>query len=92
MQMRMMTVPVFVFWTGILLLVMANIAFYSILQEVNNKQLPGEQFGIFFVNVKHFKVIRLHKLLFPTSGKRTTMWILAGSGLALALGSSFFFT
>jgi hypothetical protein len=76
-----------IFCTGVTFIVIANFIFYTILGEVNGRRGPNEQFGLLFVNVRSFEVVRLHKELFPDSSKRIAMYVIAFLGFTFCLGA-----
>jgi hypothetical protein len=83
-------VPGFLLCSGIFFIVMANITFYSILGEVNGRRDPKEQISMFFVSVRAFEVMRIHKQLFPASKKRATVYLLETLGFVLGFSIFFF--
>ena len=83
-------VPGFLLCSGIFFIVMANITFYSILGEVNGKRDPKERISMFFVNVRFFEVMNLHKQRFKDSRKRSITYLLFGLGFVLGFSIFFF--
>ena len=71
-------------------IIKANIIFNQILNEVNAKRPPAQQFSFIFVNIRAFEITREHARLFPESQKRTLTNAWAGIGFALGLVSFFF--
>jgi hypothetical protein len=86
-QLTVRILPMVLFCLGVSLIIIANFIFYAILGEVNGRRGQQEQIGMLFVNVRSFEVLRLHKDLFPTSRKRTSMIVAGFLGLALGLAA-----
>ena len=83
MSLNIPLIPAIFVCSGIFLIVIGNITFYSILGEINGKRDPSQKIGMFFVNTRAFEVMRLHKELFPTSRKRLATYLLGALGIAL---------
>jgi hypothetical protein len=70
---------------GTACIVTSNVIFYQILNEVNSRRPPAQQFSFIFVNVRAFEITGEHARLFPESQKRKLMYRWAGIGFALFL-------
>jgi hypothetical protein len=57
--------PLAGFGTAVVLVILANLVFYWLLEEVNRKRAAGDQISRFFVNARAFEIIRLHKEFTP---------------------------
>ena len=66
-------------------IVTSNVIFYQILNEVNSRRPPEQQFSLIFASVRAFEITREHARLFPGSDKRKLMFACAGTGFALFL-------
>lgn len=75
---------VFLIATGFILI--ANAIFLAMLIEVNAKLPKDQQVGLLFVNLKFFRVVQLHRELFPNSSKPRLLYLSAGIGIALIFG------
>ena len=71
-------------------IVTSNVIFYRILNEVNSRRPPEQQFRFILVGVRAFEITREHARLFPDSRKRKLMLAWAGIGLALFLAGLFY--
>ncbi len=71
--------------TGIGLIMVANLFFYTILGEVNAKAPTEQQISMFFANVKFFDVLRQHAKFYPNSRKRIQMMVFLVAGFSAAI-------
>jgi hypothetical protein len=83
MPLNILLVPGVLLSSGVFLIIMATITFYSILGEVNGRRSPEEHISMLFVNIRFFEVMRFHKQLFPASKKRAATYVLFGVGIVL---------
>jgi hypothetical protein len=74
---------------GTACIIISNVIFYQIFDDVNSKHPPEQQFSFIFVNVRFFEITGEHARLFPESRKRSLMYVWAGSGFALFLTAFF---
>ncbi len=79
-----MSIPYFLFAAGVVFVMVGTIVFIAILEELNAKLPPVEQFSFFSVNTKVFQLLRQHARLFPTSRKRSQMLLIMVVGFSLA--------
>jgi hypothetical protein len=73
---------------GASLIIIANMFFYTILEEVNGTRPTDQQISMLGVNIKYGRVLRAHSQLFPQSAKRKQMRLL-GLGGFLLIGAAF---
>ena len=66
-------------------IVVANVTFHQILDEVNAKRPPDQRFSLFFANVRAFEVLGQHTAFFPESQRRNLMYVWTGIGFVLLL-------
>ena len=87
MQLGVHLLPLILFCLAVSLIIVANIVFHAILGEVNEQLGQQEKISELFVNLKSFRVLKLHKGFFPFSRKRIVMNLVGALGLALGLAS-----
>jgi hypothetical protein len=75
--------PLAGFGTAVVLVILANLVFYWLLEEVNRKRAAGDQISRFFVNARAFEIIRLHNEFYPESSKRAVLYFCACIGIGL---------
>jgi hypothetical protein len=85
-QLNIAILPAIIFSSGVFLVIMANVVFYSILGEVNGKRSEPERISMFFVGPKLLEIMKIHKDLFPRSRKRLMAIVLAVCGIVTILG------
>lgn len=85
MQLSILGLPLLMILSGVGLVILASMLFYTILGEINGRD-PSHQISPWGVNVKFFLVLRRHTEFFPNSRKRAQMkWVLvANFGLVFA--------
>jgi hypothetical protein len=76
-------IRVFLFCFGIVMIVYANVQFFSITPEVNLRLHETKKFKPARENV--FEILRVHRGYYPTSRLRTGHYWVAATGFALLL-------
>ena len=83
MPLNLPLTPVLLLSSGIILVIIANVVFYSVLRDVNRRRNPQDAISMLFVNLRFFEVMRSHGQLFPASNKRRATYLLFVVGVAL---------
>ncbi len=65
------------------LLMFSNLVFLDILNEVNLGRTPNQQIRQWFLGVRFYEVLKLHRERHPESRKRRKMWVLAILGWSI---------